>query len=163
MAPSAHSPSISLTSSTRTERSHSGLVRTLGKRVNLKGFRGFESPPLRHEPERRRPSSRAGFALRAHASFGTWRAEDVLGHVMYPSRRRVVHGYSTKTPTIRRPPAPFSKRNYFLPCGSAHTSHGDMHALSDLMKARTDTTNERMASDPAGAPKTNPWDVTCAM
>ena len=31
-----------------TERSHSGLVRALGKRVNLKGFRGFESPPLRH-------------------------------------------------------------------------------------------------------------------
>ena len=33
------------------ERSHSGLVRTLGKRVNPKGFRGFESPPLRHEAE----------------------------------------------------------------------------------------------------------------
>jgi protein-disulfide isomerase len=31
------------------ERSHSGLVRTLGKRVNLQGFRGFESPSLRHD------------------------------------------------------------------------------------------------------------------
>ena len=30
------------------ERSHSGLVRTLGKRVDLKGSRGFESLPLRH-------------------------------------------------------------------------------------------------------------------
>lgn len=29
-----------------TERSHSGRVRTLGKRVVLNGARGFESPPL---------------------------------------------------------------------------------------------------------------------
>lgn len=28
------------------ERSHSGRVRTLGKRVVLNGARGFESPPL---------------------------------------------------------------------------------------------------------------------
>lgn len=31
------------------------------------------------------------------------------------------------------------------------------------MNARTDTTNERIARDPAGAPKTRPWEVTCAM
>ena len=31
------------------EGSHSGLVRSLGKRVDLKGSREFESPLLRHE------------------------------------------------------------------------------------------------------------------
>ena len=31
------------------ERSHSGLVRTLGKRVCPQGYRGFESLPLRHD------------------------------------------------------------------------------------------------------------------
>ncbi len=38
---------ILLNQDRKKERSHSGLVRTLGKRVNLQGFRGFESPPLR--------------------------------------------------------------------------------------------------------------------
>src|SRR3989338_8542996 len=39
------------------ERSHSGLVRALGKRVDPKGPRGFESPPLRHVARERRGSA----------------------------------------------------------------------------------------------------------
>ena len=34
----------------KMEGSHSGRVRTLGKRVWLKGYRGFESPSLRQLP-----------------------------------------------------------------------------------------------------------------
>ena len=44
------------------ERSHSGLVRTLGKRVDLKGSRGFESLPLRHVVRERR-----GTAIKSQA------------------------------------------------------------------------------------------------
>ena len=48
------------------ERSHSGLVRSLGKRVTCQRVRGFESPPLRHrfaEANLRRDKVRHGHSI----------------------------------------------------------------------------------------------------
>jgi hypothetical protein len=41
---------ITTLSSFYSERSHSGLVRTLGERMSPKGDRGFKSRPLRLRP-----------------------------------------------------------------------------------------------------------------
>ena len=134
------------------ERSHSGLVRTRGKRVDLKGSRGFESLPLRH-------SNRS--SLRENLAHGKPPLPWFL--LCHSERSRTAQLSYAKKSALS---SAFNFLSYFCPltshffAGNAH-SQGQHDAIFFTRKRLS--VSAIKANDALGVPNVRPVERKCAI